>query len=299
MFDIVVLTQAEYINQTKVDWYVQNVLDEDNYLLEALRDQGFKAVKKDWADPEFDWGSTKAVIFRTTWDYFDRYPEFEPWLAEVSKKCLLINSAETIKWNIDKHYLQDLKEAELNVAPSHFLKRGSKTNLKSLFESTGWSEAVLKPTISGAARHTYRLTPTNASEHEEILTKLLQNEDMIFQEFLKDIVDFGEISLMFMGGDYTHAVRKIAKQGDFRVQDDHGGTVEVHEANKKEIEFGLASLEACPFETAYARIDIVKDNQGKLSLCELELIEPELWFRNFPPAATKLAKACKEILDSK
>ena len=299
MYDVIVLTQSGYINPTNVDWYIQNVLDEDNYVLEALRSQGLKAEKKDWADPDFDWSSTRSVIFRTTWDYFERYSEFAPWLLEISKKCILLNSAEIINWNIDKHYLRDLENNGLNIAPSHFLKKGSKSTIKSLFVTTGWSEAVLKPTISGAARHTYRLTPSNASENEEILVELLQNEDMIFQEFLKDIVDFGEISLMFMGGKYTHAVRKIAKQGDFRVQDDHGGTVEVHKASMEEIEFGLASLEACPYKTAYARIDIVKDNQGKLSLCELELIEPELWFRNFPPAATKLAEVCKEILDSK
>lgn len=298
MYDVIVLTQAEYINPANVDWYVQNVLDEDNYVLEALRVQGLKAEKKDWADPDFDWSTTRSVIFRTTWDYFDRYSEFAPWLDEISSKCLLLNSAEIINWNIDKHYLRDLKEAGLNIAPSHFIKRGSTTSLQDLFASTGWSEAVLKPTISGAARHTYRLTPANAEEHEGILAELLKEEDMIFQEFLNDIVEFGEISLMFMGGEYTHAVRKIAKAGDFRVQDDHGGTVEIHKASKEEVEFGLASLEACPFKPAYARIDIVRDNNGVLSLCELELIEPELWFRNFPQAATKLAITCKELLES-
>ena len=29
-------------------------------------------------------------------------------------------------------------------------------------------------------------------------------------------------------GEYSHSVRKIAKEGDFRVQDDHGGRVEKH-----------------------------------------------------------------------
>ena len=298
MYDVIVLTQEEYINPKKVDWYIQNILDEDNYVLEALRYQGLKAEKRDWADRTFDWSSTKSVIFRTTWDYFDRYPEFAPWLAEVSTKCLLLNSADIINWNIDKHYLSDLMDAGLNVAPSIFIKKGSDISLSQLFENAGWSEAVLKPTISGAARHTYRLTPANAAEHEEIFAKLINEEDMIFQEFLSDIVEYGEISLMFMGGEYTHAVRKIAKSGDFRVQDDHGGTVEIHEATTEEIEFGQASLEVCPYNPVYARIDIVRDNKGKLSLCELELIEPELWFRNNPDSATKLAEACKEIIDT-
>ena len=296
MYDVIVLTQEEYIAPTSVDWYIKNVLDEDNYVLEALRAEGLKAEKKDWADLDFDWSTTKSVIFRTTWDYFDRYPEFEPWLAKISSQCQLFNSADIIKWNIDKHYLSDLMSAGLNVAPSHFISHGSSITLKDLFSETGWSQAVLKPTISGAARHTYRLSPANAESHENIFAELLAVEDMIFQEFLNDIVEFGEISLMFMGGEYTHAVRKIAKSGDFRVQDDHGGTVEIHEASKEEIEFGLASLEACPYEPIYARIDIVKDNNGKLSLCELELIEPELWFRNNPESATLLAKAVKRKL---
>ena len=299
MYDVIVLTQAEYIDPPNVDWYVQNVLDEDNFVLDALREQGLKAEKKDWADPKFDWSTTRSVIFRTTWDYFNRYSEFAPWLEKISKICTLLNSAEIIKWNIDKHYLGDLRDTGLNVAPTHFIKRGSNTTLKDLFNKTGWNEAVLKPTISGAARHTYRLNPKTALKHESILKTLLQNEDMIFQEFLNDIVSFGEISLMFMGGEFTHAVRKIAKEGDFRVQDDHGGRVVDHNATNEEIEFGVASLKACPFETAYARIDVVRDNDGKLSLCELELIEPELWFRNNPDSSTILAKACKKILDSK
>jgi glutathione synthase/RimK-type ligase-like ATP-grasp enzyme len=292
MFDVVVLTQAEYINPSKVDWYVQNVLDEDNYVLDALASRGLKVCKKDWADPSFDWSSARSLIFRTTWDYFDRYPEFAPWLARVSETCLLFNSADIIKWNIDKNYLSDLMSAGLNVAPTEFLKRNSHTTLVILFEKTGWPEAVLKPAISGAARHTYRLTPASAPLHEAIFSQLLSAEDMLFQEFLNDIVTFGEISLMFMGGRYTHAVRKIAKTGDFRVQDDHGGQVEIHEATPQEIEFGHASLSACPFDPIYARIDIVRDNSGNLSLCELELIEPELWFRNNPSAAVELAKAC-------
>ena len=292
MYDIVVLTQAEYINPEKVDWYVQQVLDEDNYVIEALRTRGLNVCKKDWSDPEFDWTSARALMFRTTWDYFERYAEFKPWLASVSQTCLLLNSADIINWNIDKHYLKDLMSAGLNVAPTEFLKRNTSTTLKALFEKTGWTEAVLKPAISGGAWNTYRINPDSANSHESIFSELIAEEDMLFQEFLNDIETFGEISLMFMGGNYTHAVRKIAKPGDFRVQDDHGGRVEIYEASVQEIEFGITALAACPFNPIYARIDIVRDNSGKLSLCELELIEPELWFRNNPSAADELAKAC-------
>ena len=296
MYDVVVLTQAEYINPEKVDWYVQQVLDEDNYVLEALAAHGLNVIKKDCSDPEFDWSTARALMFRTTWDYFERYSEFAPWLSSVSQTCLLLNSAEIINWNIDKHYLSDLMSAGINVAPTKFLKRNTSITLDALFKQTGWTKAVLKPAISGGAWNTYRLSPDSALAHESIFSELISKEDMLFQEFLNDIETFGEISLMFMGGSYTHAVRKIAKPGDFRVQDDHGGRVEVYDASSPEIEFGISALAASPFSPIYARVDIVRDNTGKLSLCELELIEPELWFRNNPSAADELAKACLEVL---
>ncbi len=99
-----------------------------------------------------------------------------------------------------------------------------------------------------------------------------------------------------INGNYTHAIRKIAKKGDFRVQDDHGGTIENYSANKEDIQFAKDCLPALPFSTLYARVDIVRDNKNKNSLSELELIEPELWFRNNTQAAILLAKAIKNTI---
>ena len=77
-----------------------------------------------------------------------------------------------------------------------------------------------------------------------------------------------------INGKYTHSVRKIAIKGDFRVQDDHGGKVEKYNANKYEIQFARKCWENCPEPPLYARVDIVYDNKGEISLGELELIEP-------------------------
>lgn len=295
MYDIVILTEKAYISPEKVDGYIQQVLDEDNYVLEALQKSGFRVCKKAWCDPEFDWGSAKALMFRTTWDYFDRYPEFSVWLKKVSKTCKLINSAKLIEWNIDKRYLLELKLKGINVAPTLLLEQGSNADLTKAFAEQGWKEAVLKPVVSGAARHTYRITADNAIEHQVVLSELLQEEHMLLQEFLSDIVTFGEISIIYIGGKFTHAIRKIAKPGDFRVQDDHGGRVVSHDATSEEIEFGEKAISACPEMPTYARVDIVRDNTGNLSICELELVEPELWFRKNPEAADALATACKKL----
>ena len=98
-----------------------------------------------------------------------------------------------------------------------------------------------------------------------------------------------EISLIIIAGEYTHAMKKIAKKGDFRVQDDHGGIVEKYEATSEEIKFAEKCIENCPFSPIYARVDIVYDN-NKPSLSELELIEPELWFRNNIKSAEMLSE---------
>ena len=49
---------------------------------------------------------------------------------------------------------------------------------------------------------------------------------------------------------------------------------------------------SCPI---YARVDIFKDNNGKWALAELEIFEPELWFRLKPEAANVLARTIKEM----
>ena len=299
MYDIVILTDNRYVNPTKTDWYIDQVLLEDQLLFDALANKGLTVCKKNWADKNFDWTSTKYAIFRTTWDYFERFDEFFIWLEVTKKKTTFINSAKIINWNIDKHYLRNLAKNQVNIAPTIFVKKGERITLCELFEKVKWKEAVLKPAISGAARHTYRIHTNNNSDFENIFQKLIENESMLFQEFLNNIITKGEISLIIIGGKYTHAVKKIAKKGDFRVQDDHGGRVEKYTPTKEEIMFAESCLIASPFKPIYARVDIVYDNDNKPSLSELELIEPELWFRNYPLAAEYLAEEIFKVILSK
>ena len=113
---------------------------------------------------------------------------------------------------------------------------------------------------------------------------------------MNNIVSEGELSLILISGQYTHAVRKTAKKGDFRVQDDHGGTVEIYHANNQEILFAENCIKHCPKKAHYARVDIVYDNKNEISLVELELIEPELWFRNKEEAANLLAIEISKII---
>tara|TARA_B110000444_G_scaffold206866_1_gene200577 strand:- start:717 stop:1607 length:891 start_codon:yes stop_codon:yes gene_type:complete len=290
MYDVVILTDYRYENPKKINWYTQQVLTEDKILKKSLEKKGLKVCKKNWNTKDFDWAKTKYAIFRSTWDYFDRFNEFFKWLDRTKEKTKFINSSDIILWNIDKHYLNDLQKQGINIAPTIFIEKGNKLKIGDLFKETKWEEAVIKPAISGAARHTYRLNKNNYNKYNVVLNELILEESFLFQEFLNNITTDGEISMMIIGGKYTHAVKKRAKHGDFRVQDDHGGTVETYSASKHEILFAEKCIKLCPNKVVYARVDVIYDNNNKISLSELELIEPELWFRNNEESADLLAE---------
>lgn len=295
-FDVVLLTEAKYIDPKTVDWYTDQVLTEDGLVLGALQKKGIHATKKDWADPDFDWSSTRFAIFRTTWDYFHRFQEFDTWLNKVSHQTKLINSIDLVRWNMDKHYLLDLSERGVHIVNTYFVEQGSDLTLQDLHDHTGWTETVIKPAISGAARHTYRLDPTTIHEHESIFRNIIANESMLLQPFQKSITTKGEVSHIVIDGNYCHSVLKKAKEGDYRVQDDWGGTVQSYKANREEIEFAEHAVRSCKPIPVYARVDLMWDNDDRLALCELELVEPELWFRKNEAAADLLAVAIEKML---
>ena len=293
-YDIVILTESRYENPTETNWYIDNVLKEDKLVQDALEYQGLKTIRIDWATQDFDWGSTEYALFRTTWDYFYRFEEFSDWLKKVPQKCKLINPLSIITWNIDKHYLNDLKERGINIPPTRFVEPGENSSLERLYEETGWQETVLKPTISGGGRHTYRLNRNTIAEHEQIFTELTSKEAMMLQPLQYPVIEQGEIALMMINGEFTHAMLKVAKPGDFRVQDDFGGTAYPYSPSNQEIAFAEKVIAACDPTPVYARVDVITDNDGNLALCELELIEPEMWFRHNNEAALEMAKVIKK-----
>lgn len=295
-YDCVILTEQRYLNDSKTDTYKHNVYFEDRLVYHALEELGLKTLRLSWDDMFFDWSTTKSVLFRTTWDYFDRYDEFSVWLERVSKQTMLLNSEALIRWNIDKHYLLDLQKNGIHITESHFIDQNAKVTLAQLHHILDWKDTVLKPCISGAARHTYKLNLENLKEHETLFQELIANEDMMLQPFQHNIVSKGEISMMVFNGQFTHAILKKARAGDFRVQDDFGGSIHNYAPTSEEIEFAEASVKACIELPIYARVDIFDDNDGHIALSELELIEPELWFRHHPEAAKLIAKAIKDKL---
>lgn len=291
--DVALLTDHRYTADTAAadDWYLGNILADDGLLQAALLRRGITSARVDWADPSVDWSAFGCAVFRTTWDYFERFAEFTAWLDHIETQTRLCNPASTIRWNVDKHYLADLAARGVPVVPSRFLERGETTPLVEVLNETGWDEAVIKPCVSGAARHTYRVNRRTAGEVQPLLASLLATEAMIVQPFMADIARTGEDTLMVFGGKYSHAVRKVAKAGDFRVQDDFGGKVYEYQPTAEQIEFAERAVALCHPVPVYGRVDMVRDTAGRLAVMEVELIEPELWLRMHPPSADTFADA--------
>ena len=268
-----------------------NILLDDRLLDEALRRHGLSSVRVDWARPEIDWSEFRCAVFRTIWDYFERTEEFNAWLARVEGQTALCNSPETVRWNMDKHYFADLEAKGIPVVATRYLERGSTSSLRDAIDESGWADTILKPCISGGARHTYRVNAVNAHELEPIVRELLSAESLLLQPFIEDVARSGEDTLMVINGRYTHAVRKVPKAGDFRVQEHLGGTVHDYTPTREQIELAERTMAAWQPRPAYGRVDMVRDNDGRLLVMELEVIEPELWLRHHPPAAEAFAEA--------
>ena len=298
-YDVVVLTDSRYVNPLKTNTYISNVLREDELVINALKEKNLSVVKKDWNDSIFDWETTRSILFRSTWDYFDKFELFKKWFNKTKNKCLMINSTETIEWNIDKHYLLDLQEHQIPIPNSEFIKRGSSIDLLLLMQKKNWNEIVVKPTISGAAKNTYRLKEEEIIQFGPTWEKLIYKEDFIVQEFQNNVITEGEVAMIVIGGKFTHAVLKKAKEGDFRVQDDFGGSIAIYNPSEEMVKLAEKCTRILTPIPSYARVDIIWDNLGELAVSELELIEPELWFRLNPNAAQKLAHHVDLILSEK
>jgi len=294
LFDVVLLTDGRYLLPNPESSYISNIFEDDFLLTKALEDKGLRVFRTNWDDAQMDWSSTRFALFRSTWDYFERIIEFREWLGEASKQTNFINSAQLVNWNLDKHYLQELNEKGLAIPPTIFLEIGENRSLEEIISKTTWKKYILKPAISGAARHTYLFQKADIQDITSIFEKLIASESMLLQEYQEQIESKGEISIIVINGKYAFSVLKKAKQGDFRVQDDFGGTLHPYQASKEEIEFAEKSVSLCAELPLYARVDLIWDNDNQLCLSELELIEPELWIRRFPEIAELMANAVFE-----
>lgn len=257
---------------------------DDQALAAALGQRGIRSQRVAWSDPDVDWEAFDGVVLRAAWDYLDDLPAFEAWLAHPALATRLVNAATLLQWNLDKRYLLTLAQQGLPVVPTRYRPAGPGFDLSAFCRASGWDEVVVKPAISASGMDTYRLRTDDRALDAE-LGVLSAERALLVQPFLAGVLARGEVSIMVMGGEPTHAVRKRARDGEFRVQSNHGGSVEGYQPTQAEWHFARQVVAGSPQQPAYARVDFVQSDDGPL-LMELELLEPDLFLR-LSPAGTE------------
>jgi hypothetical protein len=271
---------------------------DDLLLVSALEEIGITAVPAVWSRADIDWTAFDALVMRSPWDYFQRVAEFRGWLdARIASGVLMCNSPEILEWNFDKSYLQDLAGKGVELVPTFCVARQEMADIVALARARGWDEIVVKPTIGGGAYRTYRFRLEEYARHADDIAQTLQDRAVLVQPFLPEISIGGELSLLFFDGVYSHAVCKLPKAGDYRVQIQFGGTdvdVQVGPALVAQARVCIAHSPSLP---VYARVDgVVKD--GNFLLMELEVFEPLMFLAHDPEAPGRFARAIRGRLPS-
>jgi glutathione synthase/RimK-type ligase-like ATP-grasp enzyme len=265
---------------------------DDRLLLPALAAAGFEPLARRWDEPDEPWHRHAAVVVRSSWDYHHRSPEFHAWLDRLEAAgARVFNPVPILRWNADKRYLRDLASAGIEVVPTAWVNQREEGSLASLADARGWRRVVVKPSVSATAFETWRTGPDVTDDDEQRFRRLTGERPALVQPYLPEI-EGGELSLVFLGGEYSHAVLKRPRPGDFRVQTDFGGTVEPVRPETPVIEAAVRSLRAAPGPTLYARVDLCLVG-GRVQLMELELLEPALFFATEPAAARRFAEALR------
>jgi hypothetical protein len=288
---VALLTEEKYIHPRETNWYIDQLLLEDRLLIEALEKRGAQVTKVGWTKKDIDFSTFDAAVFSSIWDYY-HYPEaFAQWLNRVEGHTTFFNPIATIRDNMDKRYLVRFQKAGREVVPTIYLPKGSEWGEKDWAKQLDSNRLVIKPIVGGAAVDTFQWKISDAGFDRTAVKKILDKKAMIVQPFIASVQDMGEVSHIFFDGIYSHSVLKRPKTGDYRVQDDHGGSVEPYAASSAEIKNAGSWLSLVDELPVYARVDLVWGEMGKWLLGELELIEPELWLRLEPLAADAFARA--------
>ena len=243
----------------------------------ALRQAGAEVEPIAWTAVG-DVSGYDLVLPLVAWGYHRDYPR---WLALLDRteaeRWPMINPPALLRWNGDKAYLTDLAERGVSTVPTLAIETCCDADLEEARRQFDCEWLVIKPPISASAAGTHRIGPKDDLPLES------RNRPMIIQPLIEEIARTGEFSLMLFDGEYSHAVVKRPRSGDFRVQEYHGGvTLPCKAPPAGAIGLAQQALAAAPAAATYARVDIVPDGEGVLRIMELELIEPSLFLDHAP-----------------
>lgn len=257
---------------------------DDQVLAAAMRRRAIDVRAVIW-DADVDWSAFDVVVVRSIWDYHLKYEKFVQWLNVLDASGARVhNPTAVLRWNSDKRYLSELEQQGIAITPTRIVMRDDATALSSILADTGWQTAVVKPTVSSTGYETWNVTAPCTDADEERFARQTATMSVLVQEFAQEVKD-GEYSFVFIAGSYLHGILKRAAPDEFRVHIEHGGTVESFDAAPDQIAWAkrvIAAVGDRPW--TYARVDAVAGARG-MKLMELEMLDPELFFKYRPDTA--------------
>jgi len=263
---------------------------DDDLLVGPLRALGHAAEFVPWKQTAVEWRAFDAVVIRTPWDYQNDLPAFLGVLGRIESQTRLANPLEVVRWNADKIYLRDLAARGAKTVPTIWNEGGiDGRRVEEWFRRLGSDELVIKPSVGANAQDTLRLKRGEADA--DALNVLFDKRPCMVQPFARWIVDEGEFSLFYFGGEYSHAILKTPKAADFRVQEEHGGSIRRVEPPAALSAAGAGILKHVSPAPLYARADFVRTADDEFALMELELIEPSMYLRMAEHAPRLFAEA--------
>lgn len=276
------------------------LIEETGKLGPALAAQDMELHKVRWREiadraEEFD-----AILPLLVWDYFEgNEVAFLSAIAKAEAVTPVFNSFDIIKWNADKSYLDELEARGAPVIRTMAVERVTETNVARAFEELETDKLVIKPRIGGGAWRQVLYQQGDAFPDADALPP----EGALLQAFLPSVKEEGEYSFLYFGGQFSHAVQKTPKAGDYRIQSIYGGKEDTYRPSATDRASARAVLDTLDFVPLYARIDFLRGRDGQLKLIELELIEPYLYLTHAKgeggenEGAQKFARALKSRLD--
>ncbi|MDJ0916656.1 MAG: hypothetical protein QNJ05_02755 [Woeseiaceae bacterium] len=275
-----------YISMDSLEDFVSDA-DLSVPAMEAL---GWSVEKRSWRDRSVDWDTVDLAYVCTPWDYHEHLEEFMQALERIdASRALLVNDLDTIRWNAIKTYLRELENRGFAVVPTEWHDVLTEDCLQAAFEAFDAERIVIKPVVGANAMDTHVLVKgpglATAALHEAY-----RDRPFMLQPFLGVVQDVGEYSLFFFDGDYSHAILKVPKKGDFRTQEEHGSDIRPHVASPELISRARDIVDSLEPGVAYARVDFVSAGNDEFLLMELELIEPSLYFRTDPTSTERFAR---------
>ncbi|MEG3175997.1 hypothetical protein U1872_07135 [Sphingomonas sp. RB3P16] len=244
----------------------------------AFADAGMTLEPRAW---DLGPGDGAAALALFAWGYHFDVARWDALLAAWPDDRPLFNAPALLAWNTRKTYLLALEAAGIPIVPSRF-GRADAASVAVAFDLFDCDELVVKPQISAGSHETVRV------KRGDPVTPL---DAAIVQPFLSAIADEGELSLFAIDGRFSHAARKVATGGDFRIQPQFGGHFTRYEPDAEASGMFDAVLAALPTAPLYARIDLLRRADGKLALIEVEAIEPDLYATLAPEVPGRLAEA--------